>query len=413
CLQPEAADFLSQIGYEGLRGETAVIELRYDLPTSAARLSVQAGLAEAADLNLTADFSYFWFRGLETEEPEPAFRLRLAELSIENRGLWDRLEPMVADSIGSTQALPQMLAGALEGELSQNGQRPLGQGERDLVASLSDAAAAFVEQRSRLTVRMVPEAGTWLDEAAFASPEAAIEVLRPVFSTSIHSGVTMLRPGLVSAAMAGAAEVGADERLAAGRALMSGLGAPRDRVAAIRILTPLAEAWNAEAAMALAEGLAAAGDEAAAYPWALRAMAGRAPGAMALGDALEEDLPAKAVLEAQAAVLAGWSADPGLAAHRADLIANPDIDSMRKLAIDLRLGRGLPRNYETAYLWASLAAAAGDRSAAHMRDDLDAKARRRGGAAWREAFDAAAAAALTAWAEEGLGAALAARVSSQ
>jgi hypothetical protein len=425
CLEPEAAGFLAQLGYEGVQAETAVIEIGYNLPSSAASLSVQAGLAEAVDLNLTADFAYFWFTGLLEEAmappddsfndsgtelppmempmsagPVPSILLRSAQISIDNRGLWDKVEPMVAQTVGSVEALPEMLRGALEQELAEGGTRQLSQAEQDFSASLAAAVDRFVKERSRLTVSVSPPSPVWLNEALFETPDTLIGALQPMVSTDSHRAVAMVAPATVKAAMAAAPEVSVADRLAAGRALMSGVGAPRDRAAALKILQPLADAGDADAALVIAEGLADQGDAVAAYPYALRAMGGGMIAAIALGDRLEADLPPKAIREAQAQVLTGWSGDPGLASNRAGLLAAPSVSAMRKLALDLMIGRGVPRNYEQAYLWATLAAAAGDRSAANLRNGLDRMAR---GGVWAEAFDAAAATALTVWSDEGLG----------
>lgn len=413
CIPPDAEQFLAQIGYgEGITVEATVVELTYDLPTAAARVAMQGSVAGAFDVNLTADFGYLWFSGLFEDRPEPVAHLRRVEASIENRGVWEKLEPMVAEAIGSVDALPAMLRASLAEEMSMGG-RQITPDVEDFLDALETATSAFLRERSRLTLRIAPEGGVWLNAYVFGSAEALLTELRPVIGTATHSELSMVAPDLVAAAVAGAPDVGHLDKLEVGRALMSGIGAPRDLAAGVRLLAPLAEAWDSPAAMALAEGLAAAGDPAAAYPWVLRAMAGSEPGAIGLADRLEAELPARTVLEAQAAALAAWSADPGLAARKGAILASPDIAAIRRLANDARLGRGVPRSYEQAYLWASVAAAAGDRAAAILRDELDARARGAEGAAWRAMVEAATAAALRVWAEEGLGAALHARLSAR
>jgi hypothetical protein len=409
CLEPEVAGTLDQIGYRDIVADAAVIEIAYDLPTSSAKLTMQAGIADAANVTLTADFAYLWVKGLIEDEPQPVAWLRSAELSIENAGLWERVEPMVAGAVGDPKQLPGMLRGGIEGELVPQDGRPSAE-VRAFLDSLEDSVADFVAAGGRLTVTAAPDGGVWLDEEAFSGPDALVAALQPVVSTVAHRALGVVDPALVAKAVAAAPDLSEADRLAAGLALMSGIGAPRDRVAGLAVLTPLAEAGNAEAAMALAEGLAQAGDAPSAYSWALRAMAGGTPGAVALADRLEENIAARAIRDTQTQVLASFAADPGLAAHRAEVLASPEAGRLRKLAFDLMLGRGVPRNYEQAYLWATLAAAAGDRTAANLRDGLDARALRKGGQPWREVFDGAAAAALKMWSDEGLGAALRARV---
>ncbi|RMF35115.1 MAG: hypothetical protein D6754_13820 [Alphaproteobacteria bacterium] len=135
-------------------------------------------------------------------------------------------------------------------------------------------------------------------------------------------------------------------------------------------------------------------------------MSDGAPGAVGLATKLEAQLPAAGVRETQEVILSGFPRDPGLKKAQEAILANPDIGAMRKLAIDTRLGRGVPRNYQLAYLWASLAAAAGDRSAANLRDDLDRMALAAEDESWKEAFADAAAEALRLWTERGLGEAI-------
>ncbi|MCH8951112.1 MAG: hypothetical protein IID49_03155 [Proteobacteria bacterium] len=75
------------------------------------------------------------------------------------------------------------------------------------------------------------------------------------------------------------------------------------------------------------------------------------------------------------------------------------------------LGRDGPRSYAEAYYWASLAAAAGDRSSAGLRERLDQRFAGAGGAAreaWKGVSQGAAAHAIETWTSGGLGARVAA-----
>ena len=78
---------------------------------------------------------------------------------------------------------------------------------------------------------------------------------------------------------------------------------------------------------------------------------------------------------------------------------------MRKLAYAMSVGRGMPRSYMVAYAAATLAAAAGDRGAANLRDRMNARFGT--DSAWLEAVSEAEAEALTAWVEDGFGATVA------
>src|SRR5699024_9812206 len=98
----------------------------------------------------------------------------------------------------------------------------------------------------------------------------------------------------------------AKARLRIGEALVTGLGAPRAEAAGRALLAPLADAWDAKAALLTARADRATGDAASAYAMALRAMAGGESAAIGLADQLEADLPLAAALEAQKGVADGW-----------------------------------------------------------------------------------------------------------
>lgn len=401
CLEEEPRGFLAQIGYEGITAETAVIEIGYELPSSAAELSMQATLADAATLNLVAEFSYFWFAGIIEDDPYPVIHLTRAEVSLENDGAWERVEDMVGGMIGSVDALPDMATGGLTSELTRGGTREMSPAEAAFVSSLGDALRTFLTDRRRLTVTVAPEGGVWLNEEVFDDPDTMLMALQPMVSNGPHSVVTILSPALLSSALNDAAGLSAEDRLTAGRALMTGIGAPRNRAVALDLLVPLAaQDWDAEAAAILAQGLVDSGELEAAYPYALVALAGGEAEALGLTAEIEAALSAEFVVETQSVILSNHPEDPDLAGRRDEALKLADVATMRRLALDARMGRGVPRSYATAYLWASLAAAAGDRVSASLRDDLDAMAA--GEPAWAEAFAEAATEAMELWTEGGL-----------
>ncbi|WP_118135060.1 hypothetical protein [Oceanicella sp. SM1341] len=412
CLMPAPRAALQDLGYDGIRSDAAVITARYDLPGGGLELSVQAGLTDALSLNLEADFDYFWFTGLfdavsgdEMPAPRPSILLRSFEASVENRGAWGRVKPMVESAVGNAAALPRIVESALTDQLAGPSGTP-GPAAQEFTSSLVAGLETFLAEESQLTVRAAPEGGVWLGAAQFATPEALIDALQPKVSNRPAEVHEVLAPELLSAALTGDPELSDEDRLAAGRALMSGIGAPRDRSAAVAILKPMADAGERQAALALARGLSETGETESAYSYALRALAAGAPGAMGLADRIEARLSAPQIRGAQASVLAGWAPDPGLEKRRATVLEAADPTMMRRLAIDAKLGRGIPRSYETAYLWTTLAAAAGDRSAANLRTSLDARAANDGEGAWSAAFEAAASQALNLWTEGGIAAAL-------
>jgi hypothetical protein len=392
------------------------IESAYYLPSSAADLVVQASFVDAAEVALDAHFDYLFLRfplagsddpEAAEAEPIPVARLGSAELVFENHGLWQALEPMLTAQLGDLNALPQMVQMGAGELLSDGGTRTPTPEETAFADNLAAEIGRFLADRDRIVVTAAPEdGGVLLTEEMMASPGALIAALDPVVSATPSAYRALVAPAELEAALAGSDTLPPETRLRVGEALVTGIGAPRAPEAGRALLAPLAEAWNAPAALLSARAAKAAGDPQGAYAMALRAMAGGEAGAIALADALEPGLPLVAVLAAQNDALE-W---PGAAESQAaaeQLIAAGDVAGMRRRAYATAAGSSRPRNYAHAYYWASLAAAAGDRGAASLRQRLDD--RFAGQEGWREAADGSANAALETW-TGGLGKTLAAGV---
>jgi hypothetical protein len=136
-------------------------------------------------------------------------------------------------------------------------------------------------------------------------------------------------------------------------------------------------------------------------------MAGGEAAAIGLADELEAELALAEVLNAQAEAAAAWPGAGEAEAEAGRLLAEADIAGIRRRAQAAATGRGRPRDYAGAYFWASLAAAAGDRGAAALRERLDT--RFAGEPGWAETVAAQQARTLETW-TGGLAETLAARV---
>lgn len=418
CLEPSVAETLAGFGYEGLTVETAAIDVEYDIPTSSADLAVAASVADAADLGLTAQFDYVWFR-LPMTDPadpeataagaEPVVWLGSAELAIENRGLWQALETMLAEQMGGDlSTIPEIVRLTLAEMLSEGGARAPSDAETALVDNLASEVARFLQDRDRIVITAAPQDGSVrLTQELMSSPQALIEALDPVVSSTPAAYRRMIAPAELAAALSGGEGLDAEARLRVGEALVTGVGAPRSVQTGRTLLTPLADAWDPYAALLAAQADRDSGDLAQAYAMALRAMAGGETGAIRLADELEIELPLGAVLSAQGEAAGAWP-EAGQARTEADaLVGEGDVAGMRRRAQQAATGRNRPRDYAQAYYWSSLAAAAGDRGAAALRDRLDARFAGQDG--WGETAAAQAHRALETW-TGGLAGTLAARV---
>lgn len=400
CLDPGVGAMLASFGYPTLEIDRAAVSLAYDVPSSGAQMLISADVNDAADITVSADFEYVWFTGiLEGDDPEPVGKLANAEIAIENAGIWERVSPMLGQQFGDLNQIPAMIGPMMGQMLAEPGQAPTAEALA-FVDNVSAEMTRFIQNGDRIVLSIEPEGGLWLSEDIFDTPQSTLAALKPRLSGAPLGISRMLSPATLSAAMAGGAGLDDAQRLAAGKALITGIGAPRAFAEGIALLTPLADSWNADAAALVAEALDADGDSAKSYDMALRAAAGGAAGSIGMADALEGKLDAATVIAAQAGALAAWPDLAGWINAKEAAEAAGDIAALRRLAFDASAGHGMPRSYREAYYLASLAAAGGDSSAAALRDRLDRSFSGADGArdpAWVEASGAAASAALTAW----------------
>lgn len=398
CLPPDVATALTDLGYkDGLHADTMTIEIAYDLPTSGADVTIQAAVVDAADVSLTASFDYIWVRFPTDggDEPEPIAYLGDAEIAVENAGLWERVEPMVAAQLGNLSSIPpmtelmlgQMLAGP-DGQTSPEAQA--------FAENLSAELERFLSDRNRLVVSVAPENGLLLDEYAFRGPAQAIAVLKPKVSGTPAAYRSLIDPADLAAALSGGADMDTETRLDVGEALLTGLGAPRSVQDGLALLAPLAAEWNGDAAQLMASALSDT-DPAEGYAMALRAQATGSAGAIGLADGMEAGLDVEAVLATQENTVRAWPGNVEAARSMDAMITAGDIAGLRRMAFAASVGKDMPRSYARAYYLASLAAAGGDRAAANLRRRLDARFSTDDSGAWRNEADRAAQVALETW----------------
>lgn len=405
CLPPDAGGMLSAFGYQGLTADTMTVDISYALPTASADLTVQAAIKDVGDVTLSAVFDYLWFRvPLDgSDEPIPVAILESAELAIENGGVWEKVAPLV---LGDQAAFPPMLQAMLGQMLSEGGTRSLTAQETAFTANVFAEAERFLEDRNRIVISVAPEDGLLLSENAFNSPSEAIAVLQPKVSATPLAFQSMIDTATLTGALGGGS-VPETERLRVGTALVTGYGAPLAPREGQALLQPLADAWNGEAASALAKSYEPT-DPGRAYQMVLRAMAAGERGTTGLADRIEARMPLSDVLAAQQQALTTW---PGGTAYKdgsKTILESGDVSAMRRLASLALTGQNRPRDYAGAYFWASLAAAAGDRGGVSLRDRLDY--RFAGDAAWQTASGEVSSEVLKAWTSGGVAAAVSARM---
>lgn len=399
CLPPEPREALALLGTDRITMPWMTFDLDYGVAASDATLRLFADVDDVAAVDLTAHAAYIWVDGREDmEEPDPVIFLDSATLTVENKGAWAALQPMVPPPFTSDGA-GMVVEGAIGQALLDMNREAAGEGadtglteaQRDFVRSISTAWPAFLANPETLVLQTTIDGDTFLDFKAMEDdPREVFATLRPQLALAPARSGAMLPAALLQQAMGDASQMSDDDRRRIGTALLSGEGAPRNADLGLELMTPLAEAGDARAAAAIADAFATA-DPAIAYRWALRAGASGAEGAAARLDRLETVLPMDRALDIQAEV-SGEVGNPGK--------PPASVAEMRGMALARLSGSGAPRSYAHAAFWASLAAAAGDPEAAGALEELDERMRLSGpdaAQAWSGAEARAARAALDYW----------------
>ena len=176
CLPPDVGGMLGAFGYENLTADTMTIDISYNLPSSAADLTIQAAIRDAGDLTLSAAFDYLWIRFPMDggDDPIPVAILNSAELAFENTGVWERVEPMVLGQIGDPAAVPPMIKAMMGQMFSEGGTRAPSQAESAFADNVAAQVERFLKEKNRLVISVSPEDGLYLSEDEFQSPAQAI-----------------------------------------------------------------------------------------------------------------------------------------------------------------------------------------------------------------------------------------------
>ncbi len=373
CLPPEPREALSMTGYPGIDVERLYVDLSFDVGSSALDVDGHLALKDAAVIDVAATFDYFWFRDTGYGDPDPAMQLSSAVVSIEDRGLLERIRPIVPPEAFSFDAAPQIVTRGLQEALGEGGFRQLTPAETAFTEQAGAAVGEFLGGAGTLTVTSRPRTPVWLGPDTFRGPGDVITMLEPKIEAGTTAGSASMVPASVLAAALDGGALGDAEAKQAGLALLTGVGAPLAPALGRSLLEPLAGS-DPEAALALA-GALADDDPVAAYRFALAAAAGGADGGLAALDGIEQDLTADQILSLQ-------TTDRGSFISGVQSVAE-----LRDGALAALMGVSRPRSYEDAYVMASLAAAAGDLSSAALRDRILRRLADHGGDGWEGTFE--------------------------
>lgn len=383
-LPPDVRNGLAALGQERLTGD-AVITIETDDARAAFDFGLEMAFERVGQLSLSGAVDGFHVLipledvGMNEDgttasaPPKVAGTLRGLSLTYRDLGLVDAATAIAAQGQGVSPdemraglaAMPLMSVGALLDGLPGGASPAL----RDQAQEWARAAGDFVQRKGEIRVTLAPPEPVPL--ARFASgvvDEALIAALNPSVTTPDPAA----GPATVAAGL---------DALGSANALVSGVGALQDREAGASALLQLARGGDAGAVRALAGafGNAPAPDlgpnEAAALYGFL--LVGRATGSP-VSDASLGELAAGlgpvalrgAELQAGAWFRANTAAGQGLAVLSPESIRGLRPADLRRQAFDAYEGRAVPRDFTEAYALALVAAAAGDRLAESLRDDL-------------------------------------------
>lgn len=351
------------------------IDLAYDLPSSRVTVTATSVVAALGRLELEARL-----RGLHyaIDQDAPKGEIEAVRLRIEDGGVVERYVAATAleSGIDEAQVRAMLTQQAFEGVL----------GAAEGMAGLpTDEASALADEVARAVGQLL-EGGRGVTLALAPAAPLPLELIQPALESLDRDRLGLRLEVKEAAALDTTALAAVDPsdpaqaaRLA--RAYLDGTGVPQNYGRALELALPLVGQGDPDASIVvatiLADGLIGEADPERAYMLASLAAARGAVGAIGLAARLEASLDAPAVARAQADGLQAWRAQgpPDAMAALQAAATQGDVAAMRDLARAFANGDRAPRNLAEAYVWASLAAAAGDGIAAGVRDRIADAAR--------------------------------------
>ena len=397
CLPPESVGAAAVMEITNFTADRVFIDIDYRMSSSAMRVNFHMTLPDLAAVTANLDFAYV---ALHEEGDEPVIlELRHAAVTLDDMGLWKKARKSLPPEMTQPNTAALTAARGLTELFIDMNQPPA----PNKPPQLDLAQAAFVQSAAAQVQQFVTKPGTFvietaleqpvrLNERMFDDPVRLFTVLKPVVASFPASRQKIVPTSMLKAAMTAPAFLSDRDKLRVGKALVSGVGAPRALTKGQALLKPLADAGNGEAALALSASLRSVDPE-AAYRLALNAGANSMAGASGIMDRLEQDLTTRKVLTLQARSLSAVSTMP-----------SPQnflpLTQVRAHALDHLSGNGAVRSYVRAYYWSLLGKAAGDQAAASMAGEIEARMRHRGpdaAAAWKAVAEKTRTEALKHW----------------
>lgn len=378
CLPIEARPVVGMLGVDNIRLDRMTVNVKYDFASGGAMINFGADLDKLAALSGSLDLDYISYRmDLDSEEVMPAAYVNHAQITLEDRGLYAAASRMAPPGMLDPAALEQIIPGAIAevfADVNGPDARELSTEQEFFINRAVITAKEFVANPSQIIIETsAPNTPVRLGEADLEDPKAMFSKLTPTIGTVPMAIFTGIPAAELKQAIDGLLPT--ERNLDVGRALLSGVGAPRNTTLGLRLLDPLAKEGNADATSLMADAMKGT-DPTIAYRLALHASANGKPASLSLLNDLEDQLQLNEMLEVQDIMLGGGGP------VASDFASIGDI---RRAARGHLLGTTRIRSYRAAYYWASVGAATGDVASAAIRDEIDTIMRLRGATtAWAE-----------------------------
>ncbi|MEM8728383.1 MAG: hypothetical protein AAGF79_00580 [Pseudomonadota bacterium] len=397
CLPPPARAVSMGAGLDRITLPRVDMGLHYDYASGGGTMELSADLDRVAAIEVVLEADYISFRVDPARgEPHPALDLNAVHVTLDDRGGWDIAQRLLPPDIQSPDTLQGIVAGAVMQALQEaNGTgetgAPMTADQQRFAAQAGAVAKGFAEGNRRVVLAtQIARPPFRIDETSTANFPAFFDALSPVVSHRAPQLTRVIPVSDLQAAL-NSEETPADA-VSLGRALLTGIGAPRNTNQGLTLLAKASREGNGEAAYLVADALAQS-DPDTAYGHALRAAGLNYPGGLAVLDRVERATSYDTMMALQSdATPAG--PDPALYGS---------VLQMRLAARGFLNGTDRFRSYRAAYYWAAMAAAAGDASGAAMRDDITETMRLRGDAqAWAQEAGALDNGVLRDWIQQDL-----------
>ena len=258
CLPREARPVIGLMGVEDIRMDRATLDVNYDFASGGATLHLGADFDDLASLSGSADLDYISYRlNLGSEDVMPAADINHIQVTLEDRGLFAAASrvapPGMLDPEGLAQIIPEALAevfremnGVEAGDLSPE--------QQAFISQAVQVAQEFVAKPSQIVLETAqPDVPVRIDETDLENPKALFSKLAFVISTTPKAIATGISSTELQQAMDG--QLSTQRFLDVGRALLTGIGAPRNHPLGLNLLDPLAREGNSQASALMAVAL--------------------------------------------------------------------------------------------------------------------------------------------------------------